>query len=571
LACLLLPGCANRATSPADEGETGQDTGSSTTGGDRFPWYLSVNRDVDVLFVIDNSSSMGSEQARLAQHIGAFMEVLESADVRVNFRVGVTTSDNGNPWCGTTTPEAGSLVYSSCLDRLPDFISSTGELDVQDVACQSLCTHDDAALGISADSQPWLEYVEGTSNIPQGISMTEAFRCLGPQGINGCGFEGQLESMNKALIRSDTSADPAFGFLRENAILAIIHVTDEADCSYNNSWASIFEESGNKVFWSDPAASFPTSAVCWNAGTACTDNGRGGYDCVAANYDVSGNLIPEGDPSTEDNAVLHPLSRFIDRVQGIENEKKERNAGQEVIVGLIAGVAESGEPAYADSLDPVYMQDFGIGPGCSSTVPGATSCMADVDCTGVGVEVCSPSAGYCLEEQSAAPPVRLWEFAETFTSDNRHSVCADDFAPALQGVAEAIVGQIRPSCYACVQDTDPSTEIVDANCDINLYDGPDSVQVPDCLRDSSGIYVVDPANGSYTMPDDAANICVARLVDPAGLYPGELDDMSAECVEAGVNLEFYIAARPGFPVPEDVSINLYCELSDDWATDCPDW
>ena len=111
---------------------------------------LTVNKDVDILFVIDNSGSMGEEQAILAANFGSFIEVLEAEDVEANYRIGITTSDNGNPWCpsGATTPEAGNLVMSSCKDRIGDFVFNNGDVDVSDLACNDICTLDDAELGI---------------------------------------------------------------------------------------------------------------------------------------------------------------------------------------------------------------------------------------------------------------------------------------------------------------------------------------------------------------------------------------------------------------------------------------
>ena len=225
---------------------------------------LNVNKDVDILFVVDNSGSMGEEQAILANNFGAFIDVLEEERVKANYRLGVTTTDNGNPWCGTTDPEAGALVYSSCLNRIGAFTNQAGSVNVSQIACEDICDLDNAALGITADSNPWLENNDGTTNLPDGVTTTQAFQCLGPQGIDGCGFESQLESMNKSLIRFDTQADPAFGFTREQAIFAVVHVTDEADCSYNNSWSSIFETTGNQVFWHPDSGNSPTSAICWN-------------------------------------------------------------------------------------------------------------------------------------------------------------------------------------------------------------------------------------------------------------------------------------------------------------------
>ena len=73
---------------------------------------------VDILFVIDNSSSMGPAQAKLAADFDVFIDALESSPIEIDYRIGVTTTDNGNPWCPGGTPEAGNLVLESCKNRL---------------------------------------------------------------------------------------------------------------------------------------------------------------------------------------------------------------------------------------------------------------------------------------------------------------------------------------------------------------------------------------------------------------------------------------------------------------------
>src|SRR5690606_397814 len=133
--------------------------------------------------------------------------------------------------------------------------------------------------------------------------------------------ESHLESMWKALRRSTTDDDPVFGFIRSNAILSIVHVTDEADCSHNNDHQTIFLPEGNRVFWSDQDAASPTSAVCWNAGVRCDGN-----ECQSVNLDVNGNEVSD-DP--EKNAVLRPLSRYTEIVQQLENQKQEITPDQE--------------------------------------------------------------------------------------------------------------------------------------------------------------------------------------------------------------------------------------------------
>ena len=489
---------------------------------------LTVNKDVDILFVIDNSGSMGEEQATLAQNFESFINVLEEPGVEANYRIAVTTTDNGNPWCQGTGPEAGKARLTSCLSRPTEFVFNGAMMvDAFAEACEAVCPAEWTNIEIqpsvvTGDSEerarPWLENIEGRTNLPEGLTTTQAFQCFGPQGIDGCGFESHLESMWKALRRSTTDGDPMFGFIRSNAILSIVHVTDEADCSHNNDHETIFLPEGNRVFWSDQDAASPTSAVCWNAGVQCDGNG-----CQSVNLDVNGNQV-EGDPEKE--AVLRPLSRYTEIVQQLENQKQEITPDQEVLVALIGGVNSDGSVSYQESLtDPQFQADFGIGPGCES------------------------SAG------RAVPPVRLREFAEEFQvagANNMFSICDADYSPALRAIATAIADQVKPACMpACVADNDPVTpDVLDPSCTL-IQEAPrddgtfEETNIPECNGDE--------------VPE-GFNVCYQALVG---------DQMDDFCVDSGFNLQFQLVRREGFPAPGGTSVSATCQLSQNKQFDCP--
>ncbi|MBC8070602.1 MAG: VWA domain-containing protein [Deltaproteobacteria bacterium] len=554
-------GCSSRAVDDGDtgtgtDGDTGGDPSAPTTGDPEPGGHgiaLSVNRDVDILFVLDNSGSMGEEQALLSHNIPAFIDVLE-ADAQVNYRIGVTTTDNGNPACGPSSPEAGALQMSSCLARTSEFVfSGTPPADAT-TACTDLCIHDTITtvpttteLDPEAKPRPWLESTEGRTNLAEvgGVLPTavEAFQCFGPQGIAGCGFESHLESMYKAFLRAEQEDEAQYGFLRSNAALSIVIVTDELDCSFNNDFASIFaneEEGGNQVFWTNPDAQLPSSAVCFNAGVVCT-GGPGLYDeCHASNKDVDGNV-----DVADDVAVLHPVSRYTDFVQELEDQKQTITPDQEVLVALIAGVPVGydqgqAEITYADASDQEQI-DFGIGAGCvnNSVEPPAT----------------------------ARPPVREREFAEAFEvgSDDRSmfSVCAEDFSPALDDIANAIRDQIRPSCMpACVADSDLVTAGVQPACAL----------VQDSPAEGGGVEEIDIPPCDGTELPAGAEVCYVALVDKGGVSttPSESDQMSEYCAAQGWNLEFRLVRAPGSPAPGGTAVFPSCLLSQAKKQDCPD-
>ncbi len=560
--CLLAGPACNSAVDAGEtdtdpgEGSGNQDpptaSGDDSSGGDGGTAegiFIAVNRDVDILFVIDNSGSMGEEQANLSENIGSFLEVLESDEVKANYRLGITTTDDSNYWCkgaGVSDAESGQFVLSSCRSRLGDFYFSGDDTDAE-AACTDFCeldsieiqpttTHDDP----TPSRRPWVERTEGATNLPAGVSSTQALQCFTPQGINGCGFESHLESMWKALRLAEQVGQSQSGFLRDNAVLSIVFVSDEADCSFNRDLQNtVFGEEGvgNQVFWSLPdVQQSPTSAVCWNAGVSC-DFGLSSEQCTAVNLDVDGN-----ETENEDAASLYPLSKYTSFVQTIEADKKTQNPGQEVMVSAIVGVPENYPELQqlnyapgADATNPDSFQArFGIGQGCSSQVA------------------------------EAVPPVRLKEFAEQFlvgdNDTNLFSVCSTNYGSALGAIAESIGDQLRPACMpGCVADVDAVSEGLQPLCALiqtsNDGTGTLEVNIPECAADGS-------------VPG-GADACFVSLVDQSSLTASPDDDMGQACINEGWNLEFRINRSAGVPAPAGAQIRAVCELSQNTVVDCP--
>ena len=92
---------------------------------------IAINKDVDILFVIDNSGSMAEEQALLSKNFASFIGVLEQEDVNANYRIGITTTDSGNPRC----PKAQDICRTDIPLLSPVTERDGGELAGRGSAC----------------------------------------------------------------------------------------------------------------------------------------------------------------------------------------------------------------------------------------------------------------------------------------------------------------------------------------------------------------------------------------------------------------------------------------------------
>ena len=208
---------------------------------------LPAKTKIDFLFVIDNSGSMCEEQANLANNFATFTDFLfdelgESAD----YRIAVTSTDmvsDGHK--GAFRNEAARPVASlNCTDFV------TGMPYVPDTAgCDAL------NLPVVLQSGPG-------GGIETKEDLREKFKCMATMGTQGDGFEKGLEAMRTALSCNGPNkayfapccVDPAEGsndpisrynpacdpgalglpepvFLRPDALLVVIIVSDEDDCS----------------------------------------------------------------------------------------------------------------------------------------------------------------------------------------------------------------------------------------------------------------------------------------------------------------------------------------------------
>lgn len=208
---LAVQGCI--CNNPVD------DPGSTVPGQCQVVQPEPAPQKLDILFVVDNSSSMREEQEKVAAQLTAFIdEVKKSGGVAQDFHVGVITTSvymhyelNGRRELVAYPNQAGKLQPVPELSADGGVRPGTGT--------ERMLTGDDPEL-------------------------VEKFARLVQVGIWGSGHETPFEAVRLALTPplidgsvelplSDPSAGNA-GFFRDRARLLVVVVSDEDDCSELN-------------------------------------------------------------------------------------------------------------------------------------------------------------------------------------------------------------------------------------------------------------------------------------------------------------------------------------------------
>jgi len=156
-----------------------------------------VDRDLDILFVVDDSSSMRQEQAGRAAGFTRFAELLrDREDALPDLHIGVVSTNVG------TGPDGGG----------GDWCAGPGDDGILEVpeGCPAL-----------TDGSRFISDLEGAAGGRESNytgELVAQFECMAQIGQSGCGFEQPLEAMKRALANEGENA----GFLRPAANLAVI-------------------------------------------------------------------------------------------------------------------------------------------------------------------------------------------------------------------------------------------------------------------------------------------------------------------------------------------------------------
>jgi hypothetical protein len=407
---------------PADADDDGGATSPPKPGG---PVAGPIDK-VDLLFVVDNTNSMRSEQASLKAAFPKLIDALTQGVVSngqpTKFRgirdlhVGVVSTDMG---------VSGAELSNCHADGGDD-----GRLQ-----------HLGREAGCATDYPSFLAYDAGVNR--DFAQFASDFACIAALGTGGCGFEQSLEAPLKALwpskftdqngnvvtpnpitFLSTTSEGklgrgdlPAaeggsLGFLRNDpsqgrSLIAIVVVTDEDDCSVRDSmilWPNSRLETNSPYFKED-------------INLRCHDNPTALYD--VDRYVTGFRKLREGEPTRVVFAAITGVP--TDLVQPAE------------LSAIDFGSAAASDAFYEKVLrDPRMQETIDL-----STNPGMGTGNLTPSCDRLS------AAG---EKNTAAPPRRIVQLAQRFGAQGIvQSICQDDLTAATDTIVALIGRQIAAS------------------------------------------------------------------------------------------------------------------------------
>jgi len=345
---------------------------------------VNASRKLDLLFLIDNSNSMTALQDTMTANFPAFIEALrdEKSGQLPDLHVGVVSSDLGagtasasfepRTQCGRVGGDAGFLQSaprsSSCLAPSDPFI-----IDSIDANGNRIGNHGSASVAAS-------------------------FTCIASLGQTGCGFESQFGATLAAL---DPTRNP--GFLREDAYLAVVMLTNEDDCTLGDD-PSLFEPTRRSPTISNPA---PRNFWCTQFGLKC--------DQPMPTESPATPVTLTHCHSAEDGALMN-VSTFV---AGIRQAKRDPNR---VFLAAITS------PTVDDKGDvlPVVVNQGSVG---KEAVP-----VVDHQCP--------------TSFSDAA--IRIHEAVTQFGARGLFSstICQNDYTAPLAAIGRAITANFRPTCTA---------------------------------------------------------------------------------------------------------------------------
>ena len=374
-----------------------------------------MNRDLDLLFVVDDSVGLIEIQQSLAASLPVLFDRLQRVPGGLpNLHVGVVTTDMGTQTSGSPTPAPaiGQIGAGGC--------AGTGKNGV-------LQTH--VATMVNGTFLSDVAQTDGSrlTNYTGELATTVGLMMCG--GAGGCGFEQPLAAMRAALGGQPANA----GFLRPDALLGVVIVADEDDCSAAST--NLFATTAT-----GPLGAL-SSFRCTRFGVTCTIGG--------ATPDAMNQPGPKGECRPSPNTML------LDDVATYRDFLLELKADpRQVIVGGIMGPVEPVEVALRNP------------PGGGTPEPALVHVCMDPGIVG----------------PIADPAVRLHGLLGEFPDRSTFApVCQQDLSGGVAKIGGLLARAIGSPCVdGVLADADPAAQGVQLDCIVEDLVGAAATKIDQC-------------------------------------------------------------------------------------------
>jgi hypothetical protein len=389
IAASALAACSSNRSLSADGG------GAGAAGTTVITFDQVINRNVDVIFMVDDSSSMAPLQTKLTATFSSYVDVLKALPGGLpNIHLGVVSSSMG----------AGR---NPSLDHCPQG-GDQGIFHTKPLGFQCAKASLDAG-------QNFIINVNGQANYTG--ELADVFGCIALLGDGGCGFEHQLESVLRALGADGAPPPPEnANFLRPDAFLQVVLLTDEDDCSAPPD-SDLFDSSSMTL--TDPLGPLQ-SYRCNEFGHLC--GGKKPPRMPPGEVDL-GTCV-----SAEDGRLLR-VADIVKALKGLKADPRKV---------FVAALAANTTP-YKVNVGPSQIKgDTSLWPfvehSCIQTDPGGSQTYGD-------------------------PAVRIKQWVDGFGGNGIfQSLCIPSYTPALQAIAGQIGAALSGTpCFPATVDPSKCT------------------------------------------------------------------------------------------------------------------
>jgi hypothetical protein len=359
LLLVLVAACGDDAQHPIDAArDAPPDTTPAPTRSDVLSVPASVVGKVDLLVMVDDSPSTADKTANLKASFPALIATLDALPGgRPDLHIGVITSDVGTK--GMADAQPGPSIGSgqgACVGT-----GKAGVLQTQGSALVTGKYLSDVATSTGRETN-----YTGT--------LADAFSAIASVGAAGCGFEQPLQAIQLALS-PETTANA--GFLRPEANLVVLILSDEDDCSVNHS----------TLFSSETTVLGPLQSFrCTRFGITCDQGGT-------TSDEMNQVGVKSQCHSNETGSYLTKIAAHVGFLKTLKADPRR------IMIGALVG-------------DPAPVATELRSPGGSTTpVPALAHSCSYVDAL--------------AQDEVADPAVRIGELANPFQHHVVQSVCSN--------------------------------------------------------------------------------------------------------------------------------------------------